>query len=135
MGRSILAIVAGFVVIGVLAAGTTALLGSTMPGLFDANGRATSVTWELAMHAYVFAYATFGCWLAARLAPDRPMGHALVLGVLGLLFNVMGSVLRWDTAPAWSHALAVALVMPAAWLGGWLAARRATVVTGEPAVT
>jgi hypothetical protein len=135
MGRSILAIVAGFVLIGVLAAGTTALLGSAMPGVFDANGRATSMTWELAMHAYVFAFATFGCWLAARLAPDHPMRHALILGVLGLVFNVVGSAVRWDTAPAWSHALGVALVMPAAWLGGWLAARRATGVTPQPAVT
>jgi hypothetical protein len=135
MGRSILAIVAGFVVIGVLAAGTTALLGSAMPGVFDANGRSTSVGWELAMHAYVFTYATFGCWLAGRLAPDRPMRHALILGVLGLIFNIVGSALQWQTAPAWSHALGVGLVMPAAWLGGWLAARRGTVATPQPVVT
>ena len=124
MGRSVFAIITGFIVIGVLAAGTTALLGSAMPGVFDANGRASSVAWELATHAYVFAYATFGCWLTARLAPDRPMRHALILGVLGLIFNIVGTAMQWNTAPVWSHALGVGLVMPAAWLGGWLQARR-----------
>lgn len=134
IGRSILAVVVGFVVIGVLAAGTTALLGGAVPGLFDANGRATSLRWELVTHAYVFAYATLGCWLAARLAPDRPMRHALILGVLGLVFNVVGSGMRWSTAPAWSHLLGIALVMPAAWLGGYLAERRSAAAGSQVAM-
>ncbi len=52
------------------------------------------------------------------------MAHALALGVLGLIFNVLGAVARWDHAPAWYHVLALALVMPYAWLGGRLRERQ-----------
>jgi hypothetical protein len=69
---------------------------------------------------YVGLFAVTGCYLTARLVPRRPMLHALVLGALGLAFNVAGSVAMWDTAPAWYHAASLALVMPYAWLGGRL---------------
>lgn len=124
MGRSIFAIVLGFVVIGALAVGTDMVLRSSQPGVFDANGRVDSATWLMVMQAYVFVYAVFGCWLAARLAPNRPMRHAMILGLLGLAFNVVGSIAKWDTAPVWYHVLALALVLPAAWVGGWLRERQ-----------
>jgi hypothetical protein len=76
------------------------------------------------IQGYVALFAVFGCYVAARLAPNRPMAHALVLGALGLVFNVAGTVARWDHAPAWSHVLAMALVMPYAWLGGRLRERQ-----------
>jgi hypothetical protein len=47
----------------------------------------------------------------------------MILGVLGLAFNVAGSAARWDTAPAWYHAVARVLVLPYAWLGGRLRER------------
>jgi hypothetical protein len=127
MGRSIVAIVTGFIIIGALAQGTSMLLMRTAPGAFDANGRGTTAALELAMHAYVFAYATFGCWLTGRMAPNRPMRHALILGVLGLILNITGTAMTWNTAPLWSHLLGVGLVMPAAYLGGLLAERRQSV--------
>ncbi len=122
--QSILAIVAGFVVIAALAFGTDAVLRATVPQIFSASGRVESVPWLLVMQAYVFLFATFGCWLAARLAPERPMWHATVLGILGLIFNVAGSAAMWEMAPAWYHVVAIAMVMPAAWLGGVIAAGR-----------
>ncbi len=121
--RSAVAIVTGFLVIGALAFGTDALLHELVPRIYDAAGRVESAPWLLLILAYVFVYATFGCWLAARLAPERPMWHALVLGVLGLLFNLAGTAAGWGTAPAWYHIVAIATVMPAAWLGGWLRVR------------
>ena len=124
MGRSILAIVAGFLVIGALAFGTDGVLRSTVPGIFGPGDRVDSVPWLFVMQGYVFAYAVFGCWLAARLAPNHPMRHALILGALGLVFNVMGSAANWAQLPAWYHLLAWALVMPAAWVGGRLRERQ-----------
>ncbi|MDF1502896.1 hypothetical protein [Roseisolibacter sp. H3M3-2] len=124
MLRSIVAVVVGFMVIGALAFGTDAVLKSTIPQSFGPDGAVSDVGLLLVMQLYVFAYATFGCWLTARLAPSRPMRHALVLGVLGLAFNVAGTVAMWHTAPAWYHVLALALVMPAAWLGGWIRERQ-----------
>jgi hypothetical protein len=124
MGRSVLAIVAGFVVIAVLALGTDMVLRAARPDIMDANGRVDSAPWLVAILTYVFVYAVFGCWLAARLAPNGPMRHAMILGLLGLAFNVMGTIANWNTAPAWFHVVALALVLPAAWLGGWLRERQ-----------
>lgn len=124
MLRSIGAIVLGFVVIGALALGTDALLRETAPQFYGPGGRVDHVGFLLFTQLYVVAYATFGCWLAARLAPARPMRHALALGALGLAFNVMGTITLWHTAPAWYHVLALTLVMPAAWLGGRLRERQ-----------
>jgi hypothetical protein len=124
MMRSIGAVALGFFLIGVLAIGTDAALRSAIPQHFGPGGRVDDVGLLLFMQLYVFAYATFGCWLAARLAPSRPMRHALILGVLGLVFNVAGTVAMWHTAPAWYHVVALSLVMPAAWLGGWIRERQ-----------
>jgi hypothetical protein len=40
---------------------------------------------------------------AARLAPDRPMGHALVLGGIGMLLATAGAVVMRDAGPAWHN--------------------------------
>lgn len=122
--RSAVAVATGFIVIGVLAFGTDALVRAQIPSAYESSGRMESVAWLLFTQAYVFLYATIGCWLAARLAPDRPMRHALLLGWLGLAFNVVGSAAQWSTVPVWYHVVALALVMPAAWLGGRIRERQ-----------
>jgi hypothetical protein len=124
MLRSVVAIAVGFVVIAVLSFGTDFGLRAALPGMYGPGGRVDNVGFLLLTQLYVLAFAVFGCWLAARLAPDRPMRHALVLGALGLAFNVAGSIAMWDTAPAWYHGLAIALTMPAAWLGGAIRERQ-----------
>ena len=124
MGRSVFAVVAGFLLIGACAFGADALVRAALPDAFDAAGRTTSVPVLVLSLAYVGAFAVAGCWLAARLAPWRPMAHAMALGVLGLAFNVAGTIAMWDTAPAWYHVTALALVLPYAWLGGRLRERQ-----------
>ena len=119
MVRSIAAIVVGFLVIGLLAVGTDMAVLKSFPQHFDAQGGTTHPAFLAAALAYVAVYATFGCWLAARLAPSHPMRHALILGALGLAFNVMGSIARWETAPVlWYHAIGLLTTMLWAWLGG-----------------
>ena len=125
MARSILAIVAGFLVIGALAVGTDLAVMKMFPAYFDANGATTHPAFLAAALVYVAVYATFGCWLAARLAPSQPMKHALVLGALGLAFNIMGSIARWETAPVlWYHAIGLTTTMIWAWLGGLIRERQ-----------
>ena len=120
MLRSIGVILLGFVLIGALSFGADAVLKAGIPGAFDAGGRVRSTPVLLLIMAYVGLFAASGCYLTARLAPARPMRHALVLGALGLAFNAAGTVALWDTAPAWYHLASLALVMPYAWLGGRL---------------
>jgi hypothetical protein len=119
IARSILAVAAGFLFIAVLAGGTGAARGAA--GYLPANGEPMMDTGPVLLEAaYVALFAIAGCWLAARLAPSRPMRHALVLGLLGLAFNVVGAIATWGQRPDWAMLLNLALVMPYAWLGGRL---------------
>jgi hypothetical protein len=121
MPRSIAAVLAGFILIGALSVGADLLLRQAVPTAFGPAGRVDSVPILLLMMGYVGVFAVGGCYLAARLAPSRPMIHALVLGALGLLFTGYNTiVVFWDTAPAWFHVASLLLVMPYAWLGGRL---------------
>lgn len=133
MLRSILAVVAGFLYIGALSVGADFLVRSAMPDAFGANGRTDSVPLLLGIQLYVAVFAVSGCYLAARLAGRAPMRHAMILGALGLVFNVAGMIAMWDTAPVWFHVLALALVLPYAWAGGRLRVREESRVA-EPAV-
>jgi hypothetical protein len=117
--RSILAIVAGFMFIGALAGVTGTTLQTA--GIFPAAGEpVTDIALVLLETAYVAIFAIAGCWLAALIAPSRPMRHALILGLLGLAFNVMGAVATWGQRPVWSVLVNLALTMLYAWVGGRL---------------
>jgi hypothetical protein len=118
MGRSILAIVVGFLLIAALSFSTDAMMRSALPEMFDANGRTDNLGMLIFSIAYVGVYAIAGCWVAARLAPKEPMKHALILGLLGLVFNIVGASVMWESAPVWYHVLSIALTMPFAWVGG-----------------
>lgn len=120
MLRSVAAVVVGFLYIGALSFGADAFLRQWMPAAFDSTGRVLSTPVLLLIIGYVGVFAISGCYLAARLAPKAPLHHALALGGLGLLLNIVGTAALWNTAPAWYHIISLALVMPYAWLGGRL---------------
>ncbi|WP_349263141.1 hypothetical protein [Longimicrobium sp.] len=123
MLRSILAVVAGFLLIGALAFGTGAALHAA--GIQPAAGEPMMEPALILLEAaYVAAFAIAGCWLTAALAPANPMRHALILGALGLVFNVMGALATWGERPVWAVALNLALVMPYAWAGGRMRERQ-----------
>ena len=122
--RSVLAVVVGFVVIGALAFGTGALVASMWPGAHGADGTPGTTTARVAQLLYVGVFAVFGCWLAGRLAPGRPMAHALAVGVLGLILNVASAWAMKDGHPAWYLAAGVLTTMLWAWIGGRLAEGR-----------
>jgi hypothetical protein len=70
--------------------------------------------------SYRFIFNTIGCYLAAKLAPAKPMRHAMALGLLGFLISSAGAVFMWSEAPPYYHIAFVILAFPAAWLGGLL---------------
>jgi hypothetical protein len=49
---------------------------------------------------YRTVYGVLGSYIIARLAPDRPMQHALVGGFLGLVVSIVGAAVRWNKGPA-----------------------------------
>ena len=126
MLRSIVAIVVGFLVIGALATGTDLIVMKAFPGEFNEAGRTQNLSILMLIAAYVAVYAIAGCYLTARLAPNRPMRHALILGALGLAMNIVATTSLWGTLPAWYLVMNLLLVMPYAWIGGRIRERQLT---------
>jgi hypothetical protein len=122
--RSIGAVLAGMVVAIVPTLGTDQLLhifgvfppwGQSMMGYDGALLLAT---------VYRVVYAIAGSYITARLAPNRPMLHALIGGAIGFVVSIVGAVVTWNGGPAFGpHWYPIALIvtaLPCAWAGGKL---------------
>jgi hypothetical protein len=61
--------------------------------------------------AYRLVISVAGAWLTARLAPNKPMWHAMVLGVVGTVLGLVGVVATWNLGlgPRW-YAIALAVL-------------------------
>jgi hypothetical protein len=72
--------------------------------------------------AYRIVISIAGAWLTARLAPDKPMKHALILGVVGTVLGLLGVVATWNSGlgPRWYPILLTVLAVPQCWVGGKL---------------
>ena len=74
--------------------------------------------------AYRLVLDTAGAALTARLAPSKPMLHALIVGAIGTVLALVAALAMGDQGPAWyAYGLAASSV-PTAWLGALLARRR-----------
>src|SRR6266516_4082849 len=98
IGRSIGALLAGFVTVVILSIGTDMVLHAT--GVFPPLGQPMRDALLLLALAYRTLYGVAGSYIVARLAPDRPMGHALVLGSIGLAVSIVGAVATWNKLPS-----------------------------------
>ena len=119
--KSIGAVLAGFIVIVILSVLTDTVLEQVgvLPrgSLFGTGPVLLALTYRI-------VYSVIGCYIAARLAPDQPMGHALALGVVGVLVSAIGSIAARGLAPAWYVWALILVALPCAWVGGGWALRR-----------
>lgn len=118
--RSIGAVLAGVLTVIVLSLGTDVVLHATgiYPPWFQPMADAL---WVLAL-AYRIVYGIAGGYIAARLAPNRSMAHALALGVVGLALSIAGVAANWNKGreygPKWFSLALIATALPCAWIGG-----------------
>ncbi|MEO5766934.1 MAG: hypothetical protein ABIS92_01160 [Polyangia bacterium] len=120
--RSVGAVAVGLVGIFAVTTAVDAVMHAT--GVFPPIGAAPmSDALFLLAFAYRFVIDIAGSWLAARLAPVRPMRHALVLGAIGLVLSIAGAVAMWDASRAWYPIALAVSALPSAWLGGRLVQR------------
>jgi hypothetical protein len=121
-GRSVGALLAGILVVVTLSTGTDLALHAT--GIFPPFGQPMGGALFLLATAYRTLYGIAGGYLVARLAPYRPMAHALTSGVLGLAASIAGAVATWNRGPEfgpkWYPLALIVLAVPCAWAGGWL---------------
>ena len=82
--------------------------------------------------SYRLVISIAGAYLTARLAPGRPMRHALILGYVGVVLGLIGAVATWNLGlgPHWYPVSLVVVAVPQCWAGGWLFTQRNGAATG-----
>jgi len=122
IGRSILAVFVGFVVVLIITIGTDAILHAVhfYPPLGEYNPGSVLI-WAT---VYRTIYGVIGSYVTARLAPRRPMKHALIGGAIGFVLATIGAAVTWNRVPSLGpHWYSVSLIidaLPTAWLGAQL---------------
>src|SRR5882762_409259 len=120
--RSIGAVLAGIAVNVIPAVATDAVLHAT--GVFAPFGQPMSDGLYALAFSYRLLYGIAGAWLTARLAPSRPMLHAMTLGGIGVVASLAGVIATWNAGPAfgpkWYPLSLVVTALPASWAGARL---------------
>ncbi len=118
--KSIGAGLAGIIIGVVLSLGTDRVLANMGIIPQDNLWVSTYIIWLVLFYRTV--YNTLSFYVVARLAPNHPMRHALVMGVIGTLVSIAGAIATKDMniGPAWYAWTLALLTLPSAWLGGWL---------------
>ena len=124
IGRSLAALLAGMLVGMALSLGTDIVLHAM--GVFPPWGESMAGFEGVLSLATVYrtVYGVAASYIIARLAPDRPMQHALVGGIIGLAASTVGAAVTWNKGPAfgphWYPLALIVLALPQAWVGGKL---------------
>jgi len=125
-GQSAIALAAGLLVGVILSLGTDQIF--HVLKIYPPWGQTMSDGLFILATAYRVVYTILGSYIAARLAPDRPMWHAMVLGVVGLVVSIAGAVATWNmqppVGPHWYALLIAAISIPCAWIGGMIRERQ-----------
>jgi len=118
--RSILAVLAGFIFIGVTHTTTDAILEAV--GFLPKGHLYTSAGVILVVIFYRAIFSLAGCYLTAKLAPSNPMKHSLILGGIGTILSTIGAIAtaNMNLGPAWYAWSLVVIALPISWIAGKL---------------
>src|ERR1700681_689852 len=98
--KSIGAIIAGMAVGAILSVATDKILEAT--SIMKITPFDENPVWLIGL---VIIYRTIfnllGTYIAAKLAPSKPMKHAIILGIIGTLAGIIGTIAMWHIPPHW----------------------------------
>ncbi len=116
--RSIWAVAAGALVIIVVTTVVDIVLHAT--GVFPPMDQPINDGLALLATSYRVVISVGGGWLTARLSPDKPMKHVIILGTAGTVLGFVGVVATWDLGlgPRWYPISVAVLAIPQCWVGG-----------------
>jgi hypothetical protein len=125
--RSIGAVAAGFVAVALASTLVDVVLHAT--GVYPPWGEPIGDGLSLLATAYRVVITIAGGYLTARLAPSRPLAHAVALGIVGIVAAAAGAAATWNIQPPpgphWYPLALVATALPCTWIGGWSASQGA----------
>ena len=115
---SIWAVVAGVLFIVIVTTLVDIVLHATH--VFPPMNQPINDALSLLATSYRIVISVGGAWLTARLAPAKPMKHALILGLVGVVLGLVGGVTTWNLGlgPRWYPIALAVLAMPQCWAGG-----------------
>jgi surface polysaccharide O-acyltransferase-like enzyme len=115
-------VLAGLAFVVVIMTATDALMHAT--GVFPSFGQAMAGSLFLLALAYRTIYGLAGGYIAARFAPQNPIRHAVVLGLIGFVLGIAGTLATWNRGPEfgpkWYTIAVIIIAIPSLWLGGKL---------------
>ena len=123
MGRSILALLAGFIAEPLLVIAADLLYSRINSHAFTSDGLVFGTAAGVVL-IYVQIINAISGYITGRIAPRNPVGHALILGVIGFILCVIVSWKRWGLEPHWFLLGSIVLAIPSTVLGGYLARRQ-----------
>lgn len=120
--RSVAAAIAGIIVLVLLSFLIERAVGAALMQGFALDKA------DVPMRLFVVTQ-TLGCMVAAGyvsawIAPRAKVKHAVVMGVIQLLLTLYAMAALPSYGPIWISMVGVVLLVPAAWLGGWLRERQ-----------
>ena len=121
--RSIWAIVAGLLSVIIVTTVIDVVLHAV--GVFPPLAEPIDDRLALVASSYRVVLGVAGAWLTARLAPNRPMAHAMILGYLGTVVGLVGVITTWNLGlgPHWYPISIAVLAIPQCWIGGQIAVK------------
>ena len=121
------AVAAGFIVTALASVAADAVLRAA--GIFPSPPRLMTDPLFALAAAYRALFTIAGGYVTARLAPNRPMRHAWILAVIGLVAGLAGVVAYYTSGgaglgPAWYAISIPVTAIPCVWIGGRVATSR-----------
>jgi hypothetical protein len=118
--KSIGAIVVGVLAIIIITTAVDIVLHGI--GVFPPTDQPLNDGLALLASSYRLVISIACAYLTARLAPDRPLRHAMILGCVGLVLGLVGVVVTWNLGlgPRWYPISLAVLAIPQCWIGGKL---------------
>ena len=131
--RSVAAVLAGFITLSVaiytMQGAGTAVLRQMNPDLpatasIVNYGTGTRVFWLILETASMMAAG----YVTARIAASSHVVHAIVMGAIQAVVTLSAMLSVGSGEPMWFWLSGIAMMIPAAWLGGWLRVKRSASV-------
>jgi hypothetical protein len=118
--KSVGAIAAG--VLTIIVVTTLVDIGLHLVHVYPPMGQPMNDALALLASSYRLIISIAGAYLTARLAPDRPLRHAIILGYVGVVLGLVGVVATWNLGlgPRWYPISLVVVAIPQCWAGGKL---------------
>ena len=119
-GRSVSAVVAGILFAVIVT--TLVDLVLHVIGVYPSGGTPLTDSLSAMATAYRAVIGVSAAWLTARLAPNKPMRHAMIGGAIGAVVALIGAMVTWNSnlGPHWYGIALAVLALPQSWLGARL---------------